>query len=191
MLNNPFCYVPSAEIAEAARALSARIDASPELSALFAEGKMLGVLQVERPDGTRDFLYAFSGRAGEKSVMEGFVPPIFDYDPAAIVAASPEESKRLQRWLFEQYVVLNGRGERRSILEIFADRGLVPPGGTGDCAAPKLLQAAFQQGCNRSRSGSSGTDGRPARRSAARGVSIPPAPASAARCSPICCKALR
>lgn len=147
MLNNPFCYVPSAEIAEAARALSARIDASPELSALFAEGKMLGVLQVERPDGTRDFLYAFSGRAGEKSVMEGFVPPIFDYDPAAIVAASPEESQRLQRWLFERYVVLNGRGERRSILGIFADRGLVPPGGTGDCAAPKLLQAAFQQGC--------------------------------------------
>lgn len=147
MLNNPFCYVPSAEIAEAARALSARIDASPELSALFAEGKMLGVLQVERPDGTRDFLYAFSGRAGEKSVMEGFVPPIFDYDPATIVAASQEESQRLQRWLFEQYVVLNGRGERRSILEIFADRGLVPPGGTGDCAAPKLLQAAFLQGC--------------------------------------------
>lgn len=146
MLNNPFCYVPTEEIAAAARTLAARIAASPALHALFAEGKMLGVLQAEKPDGGQEFLYAFSGRVGEKSVIEGFVPPIFDYDPARIVAASPEESQRLQRWLFEQYRVRNGKGETRSIYEIFADRGLVPPGGTGDCAAPKLLQYAFING---------------------------------------------
>ena len=146
MLTNPFCYVPTVEIAAAARALAARIDASPELHALFAEGKMLGVLQVERPDGERDFLYAFSGRAGDRSCVEGFVPPIYDYDPAAIVASSPEESQRLQRWLFEQYRVSNGKGETQSIFEIFAERGLVPPGGTGECAAPKLLQYAFING---------------------------------------------
>ena len=146
MLNNPFCYVPTEEIAAAARELASRIAATPGLHALFAEGKMLGVLQVEKPDGTQGFLYAFSGRAGEKSVVEGFVPPIFDYDPAAIVASSAEESQRLQRWLFEQYRVRNGNGETRSIYEIFAERGLVPPGGTGDCAAPKLLQHAFLNG---------------------------------------------
>ena len=146
MLNNPFCYVPTEEIAAAARALAARIAVTPALHDLFAEGKMLGVLQVEKPDGAQDFLYAFSGRAGEKSLIEGFVPPIFDYDPAQIIASSPEESQRLQRWLFEQYRVRNGKGETRSIYEIFADRGLVPPGGTGDCAAPKLLQYAFING---------------------------------------------
>ena len=45
--------------------------------------------------------------------------------------------------LFSQYAVRNASGETRSVLDIFADKGLVPPGGTGDCAAPRLLQYAF------------------------------------------------
>ena len=61
-----------------------------------------------------------------------------------------EERKRmsdnLQKWIFSRYVVRNGKGEERNILDIFADHGLVPPGGTGDCAAPKLLQYAFTHG---------------------------------------------
>ena len=142
MLNNPFCYTPSPSIVDAARALTKHIDETPELRALFAEGKMLGVLEVE--DST--FLFAFSGLAGGKAYVEGFVPPIFDWKPEDIVSSSAEESRRLQDWLFEQYVVVNGRGEQRSIRQIFADRGLVPPGGTGDCAAPKLLQYALSHG---------------------------------------------
>ena len=145
MLNNPFCYTPSPTIVEAARALTAHIDATPALRALFAEGKMLGVLEVSG-NGPSSFLYAFSGLAGGSAFVEGFVPPIFDWKPEDIQSSSPEESRRLQDWLFEQYVVLNGRGERRSIRQIFADRGLVPPGGTGDCAAPKLLQYALSHG---------------------------------------------
>ncbi len=152
MLNNPFCYTPSPSIAEAARSLIAHIDATPALRALFAEGKMLGVLEVsgtdsrEQADARGAFLYAFSGLAGGSAFVEGFVPPIFDWKPEDIQSSSPEESRRLQDWLFEQYVVLNGRGERRSIRQIFADRGIVPPGGTGDCAAPKLLQYALSHG---------------------------------------------
>ena len=157
MLNNPFCYTPSPRIAKAARALIARIDADPSLRALFAEGKMLGVLEVcangrapsnVMPGSARasHFLYAFSGLAGGSAFVEGFVPPIFAWKPEDIQSSSPEESQRLQEWLFEQYVVVNGRGERRSIRQIFADRGLVPPGGTGDCAAPKLLQYALTHG---------------------------------------------
>ena len=142
MLNNPFCYTPSPSIVAAARALIDRIDADPGLREIFAEGKMLGILEVE---GSQ-FLYAFSGLAGGSAFVEGFVPPIFAWKPEDIVSSSAEESRRLQNWLFEQYVVLNGRGERRSIRQIFADRGLVPPGGTGDCAAPKLLQYALQHG---------------------------------------------
>ena len=142
MLNNPFCYTPSPSILAAARDLTARIDADPTLRALFAEGKMLGVLEVEN----NLFLYAFSGLAGGSAFVEGFVPPIFAWRPEDIQSDSAEESRRLQDWLFEQYVVVNGRGERRSIRQIFADRGLVPPGGTGDCAAPKLLQYALLHG---------------------------------------------
>lgn len=155
MLNNPFCYSPSPAIVQAARELIARIDSTPSLHALFAEGKMLGVLECAKPGSTSAvtpgltghlFLYAFSGLAGGSHFVEGFVPPIFAWSPEDIRSSSPEESRRLQEWLFEQYIVLNGRGEHKSIRQIFADRGLVPPGGTGDCAAPKLLQYALSHG---------------------------------------------
>lgn len=57
------------------------------------------------------------------------------------------KSDALQRWLFSQYVLLNARGERRDINDIFAHTPLrVAPAGTGDCCAPKLLQYAYRQG---------------------------------------------
>ena len=61
-------------------------------------------------------------------------------------------SEELQRWLFEQYLMLNERGERRNLIDIWHDyhtsprlrqRFPLPPGGSGDCCAPKLLQYAF------------------------------------------------
>ena len=52
----------------------------------------------------------------------------------------------LQKWIFDNTIVLNACGERKSIAAIFSDRGLVPPAGTGECAAPKLLQYAFLHG---------------------------------------------
>ncbi|MBR1538297.1 MAG: RluA family pseudouridine synthase, partial [Bacteroidales bacterium] len=117
---------------------------------LFAEGKMLGVMEAEpataQEPRSKLFLYAFSGLAGGSAFVEGFVPPIFAWSPEDIQSSSPEESRRLQDWLFDQYIVVNGLGQRRSIRQIFADRGLVPPGGTGDCAAPKLLQYALLNG---------------------------------------------
>ena len=59
-----------------------------------------------------------------------------------------EERKRrsaaLQRWLFEQFKVRNGNGAEKSLLDIFAGHsGIIPPGGAGECAAPKLLQYAY------------------------------------------------
>lgn len=58
-----------------------------------------------------------------------------------------QKSEALQAWLFEQYVVLNARGERKTVRRIFADeRGTEPPAATGECAAPKLLQYAFLNG---------------------------------------------
>ena len=64
------------------------------------------------------------------------------------VAAMKEERKcrsaALQRWLFEQFKVSNGNGCEKSLLDIFAAHsGIIPPGGAGECAAPKLLQYAY------------------------------------------------
>ncbi|MBR5300366.1 MAG: RNA pseudouridine synthase [Bacteroidales bacterium] len=55
-------------------------------------------------------------------------------------------SDKLQKWIFSQYIVHNQNGEEKSIGEIFADLGLTPPGGTGECAAPKLLEHAYRNG---------------------------------------------
>ena len=171
----PFCYTPDDEIVRAAERLIAHIGETPELDSIFAEGKMMGVLMVRDEEGRESFLYGFSGLAGGRSRVKGFVPPIFDLtDPegyfkreeagiselnrqiiaidgdiperAALKAERKARSTALQEWLFKQYVVLNALGEKKSILDIFAERGLVPPGGTGDCAAPKLLQYAYSHG---------------------------------------------
>jgi tRNA pseudouridine32 synthase/23S rRNA pseudouridine746 synthase len=55
-------------------------------------------------------------------------------------------SDALQQWIFGQYIVSNAKGEKASIKDIFARKGLTPPGGTGECAAPKLLNYAYLNG---------------------------------------------
>lgn len=63
-------------------------------------------------------------------------------------------SEDLQQWLFRQYRMLNARSEERDLIELWHDYHSVkvrqkypyPPGGAGDCCAPKLLQYAYQQG---------------------------------------------
>lgn len=53
----------------------------------------------------------------------------------------------LQMQLFEQFRILNGRGEIKTLVELFAPTAQgVPPAGAGECAAPKLLQYAFLKG---------------------------------------------
>lgn len=53
-------------------------------------------------------------------------------------------SDELQKWIFRQYIVHDFTGSQSSIEDIFAAEGLTPPGGTGECAAPKLLEYAYE-----------------------------------------------
>jgi tRNA pseudouridine32 synthase/23S rRNA pseudouridine746 synthase len=54
-------------------------------------------------------------------------------------------SKNLQKKLFAQYQFLNAKGEAKDLNAIFAELpDHTPPAGAGDCAAPKLLQYAYQ-----------------------------------------------
>ncbi len=50
----------------------------------------------------------------------------------------------LQMEIFQKFDVLNRNGKYKNIVQIFEDsRHRLPPGGTGECAAPRLLQYAF------------------------------------------------
>jgi tRNA pseudouridine32 synthase/23S rRNA pseudouridine746 synthase len=56
-------------------------------------------------------------------------------------------SAALQKKIFEQYRFLNIAGEQRDLNDIFKSLPLsIPPAGSGECAAPKLLQYAFIYG---------------------------------------------
>ena len=278
-LNNPFSYTPHPLCTEAARLVEEELDRlrltererrgmGTETEGTAVEGKMMGVLVVETPEGEVGFLAAFSGLLMGRSVHPWFVPPIFDptlpegyfrreeaaisgineriqmlqqgaayrearedlkqameavhaqlaalrqqlsehkaarralrqqgtlaaEDEARLIRESQHQkaefkrkeqalqqqleplknrvalqeetlqrlkqerksrSAALQQWLFEQYVVNNGRGEQTTIWKLFTHpekvelTGLTrqaPPGGTGDCAAPKLLQFAYLHG---------------------------------------------
>ena len=119
------------------------------------------------------FLAAFSGLLDGKTRQEGFVPPIFDIEHKGSYFREEEakiseinrrldspqvtarevcdlrherklRSQALQRWLHQQYRVLSWQGECQTLLGIFSPH--TPPGGTGDCCAPKLLQEAFRRG---------------------------------------------
>ena len=58
-----------------------------------------------------------------------------------------EMSDALQQWLFSQYRMLNANGEERDLVDIFGETiNAMPPAGSGDCCAPKLLQYAYANG---------------------------------------------
>ncbi len=56
-------------------------------------------------------------------------------------------SAALQQRLFEQFKMLNARGETKDLCVLFAQTPhQTPPAGAGECAAPKLLQQAYLHG---------------------------------------------
>ena len=63
-----------------------------------------------------------------------------------------EQSNNLLNWLYTQYNIADCRGNVRNIVDIWRDyhrspallkKFPLPPGGTGECCAPKLLHYAF------------------------------------------------
>ncbi len=63
---------------------------------------------------------------------------------SALKALRKQKSAELQKKLLNHYVFANANGERKSAWDIFKEfNNTVPPAGTGDCAAPKLLQYAY------------------------------------------------
>lgn len=158
----PFCYEPHPLCILAAEEVKREIDRIHP-----TEGKMFGVLVVS----PLSFLAAYSGLLEGRNDWPYFVPPVYDAQQpdgyfktrereiSLTSRLSPLTSKKmsqdLQLWLFHQYQFLNARGEKKDLVEVWQDyhcsprirkRFPLPPGGTGDCCAPKLLQYAYQNG---------------------------------------------
>ena len=156
----PFCYEPHPLCQMAAEEVKREIERIQP-----TEGKMFGVLVVKAEEGL-GFLAAYSGLLEGRNDWPYFVPPVFDAQQPdghfkqterAISAKGGDKqmSQELQLWLFHQYRMLNAKGETKDLVDIWQDyhcsprirnRYPLPPGGTGDCCAPKLLQYAFSHG---------------------------------------------
>lgn len=130
-----------------------------------------GLMEEEPAYG---FLAAYSGLLAGRNDWDYFVPPVYDAQQpdghfkmtereisqlsvfnSQLDAERRRMSQDLQLWLFHQYQLLNARGEVKDLVDIWQSyysrpklrqKFPLPPGGTGDCCAPKLLQYAYQQG---------------------------------------------
>ena len=151
---HPLCLLAAEEVKQEIRRINPK------------EGKMFGVLVVETAQQQLGFLAAYSGLLEGHNDWGYFVPPIFDaQQPNGYfktrereIMASEEHkqmSQELQTWLFHQYQLLNARGETKDLVDVWQDyhcserirrKFPLPPGGTGDCCAPKLLQYAYKEG---------------------------------------------
>jgi tRNA pseudouridine32 synthase/23S rRNA pseudouridine746 synthase len=69
---------------------------------------------------------------------------IADAERVALETTKTERSRSLLVAIHDTYRIANARGELRTLREIFAPNE--PPGGAGDCAAPKLLAYAYRHG---------------------------------------------
>lgn len=151
---HPLCLLAAEEVKQEIRRINPK------------EGKMFGILVVETAQQQLGFLAAYSGLLEGHNDWGYFVPPIFDaQQPNGYfktrereIMASEEHkqmSQELQTWLFHQYQLLNARGETKDLVDVWQDyhcserirrKFPLPPGGTGDCCAPKLLQYAYKEG---------------------------------------------
>ena len=166
----PFCYEPHPLCRAAATEVQQYIAEHEEIRSDADRGKMFGVLVVDSTDGLA-FLAAYSGLLAGRNDWPYFVPPVYDaqqpdghfktteHEISLISHHSPliskQMSQELQLWLFHQYQLLNARGETKDLVDIWQSyysreklrrKFPLPPGGTGDCCAPKLLQYAYQHG---------------------------------------------
>ena len=68
----------------------------------------------------------------------------FETQIATLKKLRKETSALLQKTLFEKFQFLNSKKEPKALIDIFNNPEIKPPAGSGECAAPKLLQFAYK-----------------------------------------------
>jgi len=174
-LNNPFgSYTP--EIARIA-AVEFQIFISKESKEWdydfnTRDGKMFGVLVIQKEDNSYGYLGSVSGKISRHSICPKFAPSVFDdstddyfintemsklsnicneinacTDPIEKVKLKEHRrqfSYGIQQRIFENSRFTNIAGIYRNVIEIFEESTHgQPPAAAGECAAPKLIQHAI------------------------------------------------
>jgi tRNA pseudouridine32 synthase/23S rRNA pseudouridine746 synthase len=166
---HPLCQLAAKEV-QAYIASHAEIKEDADHGKMFG----VLVVEYQNNQSNLNFLAAFSGLLAGRNDWEYFVPPVYDaQQPDGHFKTTEREISRISRetsstsnssstrgmsqdlqlWLFHQYQLLNARGETKDLVDIWQnyydrpklrEKFPLPPGGTGDCCAPKLLQYAYQ-----------------------------------------------
>ncbi len=167
---HPLCQLAAKEV-QAYIASHAEIKEDADHGKMFG----VLVVENQNNQSNLNFLAAYSGLLAGRNDWEYFVPPVYDaQQPDGHFKTTEREISRISRetsstsnssstrgmsqdlqlWLFHQYQLLNARGETKDLVDIWQnyydrpklrEKFPLPPGGTGDCCAPKLLQYAYQQ----------------------------------------------
>ena len=167
---HPLCEMAAKEV-QAYIASHAEIKEDADKGKMF--GVLIVVKSEGVKSEQLGFLAAYSGLLAGRNDWPFFVPPVYDAQQpdghfktiereisslsrnSSTSSQSKAMSQELQMWLFHQYQLLNARGETKDLVDIWQSyynrprlrqKFPLPPGGTGDCCAPKLLQYAYQQG---------------------------------------------
>jgi len=122
-----------------------------------ARGHMLGVLLARDTDGYSHILKAFSGQYDGEWIIPGWVPPCLDasawervkqtWNTVFAGLLGEDERKEANRKCLDAFFNLYGfhtiDGRILGMRDVFPKA--MPPTGTGDCCAPKLLSYAFSR----------------------------------------------
>ena len=111
-------------------------------AALRSATELHAIDQASRAD-TAEGRRLIATHAAEASALADQLAAL-ERSRAGLVHQRAELSRALMVRLHDDYVVCNSRGERRALRDLFAPGE--PPGGAGDCAAPKLLGHAYRLG---------------------------------------------
>ena len=81
----------------------------------------------------------------EIKYLEESIPAGYDKQVEVLKSKRRNHSNKLQQQIFDHYFFLNQEGAQKSLTQLFKNATYKnPPSGAGECAAPKLLQYAFQ-----------------------------------------------
>lgn len=70
---------------------------------------------------------------------------VFEKEISNLKKIRKKKSQLLQKEIFSRFSFLNALKQEKTLYDIFSEeRNSIPPAGAGDCAAPKLLEYAYQ-----------------------------------------------